>query len=455
MYQNVKKIIFTIVLMFTTIIIVNAQEQSETTSLPKKAKRKTIKYTEYQYAATGYVLNEQFVEGQKITFFDTDTIISGKYLIKDRIPYIDGTINLNREGSIKTGLFKVTNNENNELVPIPNIASKLNIEISDIYYYQDIDRNHKRDYFGTLILKKLPDNTFSINIKYKDFILETTIPSLSLKEFDYNDAMEYLKSEIIKSEKVKLSYNNGNVFIGSVVHKYDFSTNDEDSSPNYIPDSGEYKYATGEVSSGIFFCCSYQKAYLDKGTTIFADGTIEKDDWWKNYDLGSSEIERIYKNSKSPTEMLNEAKRINLEKNKKRQKSEIATNQVKKENLLKQQAYKKILIAKYGNYYGNEISQRHLIIGMTKAMVNEVWKKEYFNISTVLRNNQIIEIWVFNKEKMQMDIINEGIKNKGKEGGEAAFNTILMMNLYEEQFGKITFPKKLVLNNNKLTDIYN
>lgn len=478
MYQDIKKIVLTIVLMFTTIITVNAQDRIETTSLPKKGKRKTIKYTEYQYAAIGYVSNEQFVEGQEITFFETkkeetslgygiqvsktklsDTLVSGKYFIKDGVPYLDGFAYSDDRNSRVKGLFTVTNNrERNSLICIPNNANKLNIRIADIYYFEQMQMKKFESYsaeYSTLILRKLTDNTFSINIKYRNLTLETIIPFISFQEFDSNK-LEYLKSEIIKSKKVKLSYNKGDVFTGSVIHKNNLPAYSQYEFADYVPNTGEYKYASGEVSTGVFnYNNYYQNFYLNKGTTMFVDGTTEKDDWLKNYDLDSNEKERVYKEGKSLTEMRNLAKSIKVAKDKKRQKSQVESNLASKEKLLKQQTRKKNLIAKYGDYYGNEISRRHLIIGMTKNMVNEVWKKEYFNISTVLRNNQMIEIWEFNKEKMQMDIINEGIKKKGKEGGEAAVNTVLMMNLYEEQFGEITFPKTLVFNNNKLTDIYN
>lgn len=462
--------------MFTTIIIVRAQEQSQTTLLPKNAKRKTIKYLNDQYAAIGYVLNEKFVEGQKITFFSTksetskidlpyldmfpvkntklsDTLINGKYFIKNGIPYIEGTVNLIREGSFKKGLFKVTNNENNELIPISNIASKLNIELVDIYYYKHIEGEEN---LGTLILRKLSDDAFSVNIKYIDFTLEAIIPFILFQKFDSNE-VEYLKSEILKSKQVKLLYNNGDVFIGNVMHRNDLSaySRSKYESGDYVPKSGEYQYKKGEVCSGDFaFSNIYNVIYLDRGTTLFIDGSIEKDNWIDNFNLSVDEKERIHDESNSLTEMLKMAKSIKGAKDKKQKDSKIATNQQKKENLLIQQARRKNLISKYGEYYGNQISQGHLVIGMTKAMVNEIWKKEYFNISSALRNNQIIEVWEFNKEKMYREMSKEDTKKRGKIDDNADFTLALVISL-AEQSGEITFPKTLVLNNNKLTDIYN
>ena len=77
--------------------------------MPQNAKLKTIKFNEFNYAVKGYVANENFVEGQEITFLGTeekeiyapiigsvnsntitDTIISGIYFIKEDISYLEG-----------------------------------------------------------------------------------------------------------------------------------------------------------------------------------------------------------------------------------------------------------------------------------------------------------------------------------------------------------------------------
>lgn len=105
--------------------------------LPQNAKLKTIKFNEFNYAVKGYVANENFVEGQEITFMGTeekeidvpilggvnsntltDTIISGIYFIKDDISYLEGkkeeireyrNVNRTKKRIVTKGLFKVSN----------------------------------------------------------------------------------------------------------------------------------------------------------------------------------------------------------------------------------------------------------------------------------------------------------------------------------------------------------
>ena len=105
--------------------------------LPQNAKLKTIKFNEFKYAVKGYIANENFVEGQEITFLETeekeidvpilggvnsntvtDTIISGIYFIKDNISYLEGkkeqireyrNVNRTKKRIVTKGLFKVSN----------------------------------------------------------------------------------------------------------------------------------------------------------------------------------------------------------------------------------------------------------------------------------------------------------------------------------------------------------
>jgi len=434
--QKQMKLVLLIALLFGIINFSNAQ---------KKGSLKTISYgenegeygKEYNYIAIGYISNELFAENEIVTFLTNrnhklaDTIVSGRcFYDENGNSYIDGIWKEYTDKKIirLKGAFKVSNNKNGT-----GITTKKKIG-------------------EELIVKTIPNTVYDLQIKYIALKLETSINNLVEQEINYSILNDYIK----KSEKVKLSYYNGDIFIGNVIYRIDLPDYKLDELADYAPKSGEFKYATGEVSTGTFYYSNYyQNIYLDEGTIKFVDGSIEKDDWLKKYKLNSIEEERIYGKAKSPTEMRNMAISIKEVEDIKRNKSETALNQVKNDNLLKQQTRRKNLIAKYGESYGNLISQGHLEIGMSKAMVNEVWKKEYFNISTALRNNQIIEIWEFDKDKMQLEIIKEGTKNKGNEGGEAALTAVLMMNLYEEQFGEIPFPKTLVLINNKLTDIYN
>jgi len=134
---------------------VNAQQKIP---LPHNAKLKTIKFKEFNYAAKGYVTNENFVEGQVITFLRTekkeiytpiigninsntlsDTIISGTYFIKDGISYLEGkkeeikvyrdrNVNGTKKRIITKGLFKVTNSMYKDVSDYDPLNDRLSIK---------------------------------------------------------------------------------------------------------------------------------------------------------------------------------------------------------------------------------------------------------------------------------------------------------------------------------------
>lgn len=120
--------------LIISFFLLSFQIKAQQKPLPKSAKLKTIKYKEDNYAAIGYILNNEFVVGQKITFFSTekketdlslvtinsnvltDTIISGTYFIKDDISYLEGkkdeikVFGYHTKRRVLTeGLFKITN----------------------------------------------------------------------------------------------------------------------------------------------------------------------------------------------------------------------------------------------------------------------------------------------------------------------------------------------------------
>jgi len=85
-----------------------------------KGSLKTIKYKDKEYCAIGYVYDNQFVAGQKLTFLGftdnklKDTIVSGKYFCNDDgTSYIDGIwkiYNGNDNITVTKGIFNITNN---------------------------------------------------------------------------------------------------------------------------------------------------------------------------------------------------------------------------------------------------------------------------------------------------------------------------------------------------------
>jgi len=449
-FKKYIKRLFLISLLF--LFITNCYSQA---NLPKGAKLKTIKYSDYNIS--GYVYKKQFVENQKLTLFTStnsyhtnDTILSGKYFCTDDgNSYIDGMKKTRTYNSISRtkGIFKVTNTKNGIGISANRKeGQKLEILCEDHIYYQ-IDRNNysNNNYSNnndnsTFILQKLQDNKLSLKIKYETLILETIIPHSIDPEIKYD-----FHQDILDSDKVKLSYKNGDDFIG-LVKKTHCYNNDQ-----WAPKNGEYRYASGEVSTGVFGCNSYfKRLYLEEGATEFTDGSIGNGDWLFQQNLTNSEQERIYSKNRSPTEMRNMAKSIIEEKDKKLRAEKTAREQIEKEKLQQQESYRNKLVKKYGEYYGNKISERELVLGMSQEMVNEYWPKKYFSISNINRNNSKTVIWEFDKNKMQREIIKEGKENGNEEG---ALAVILMLNL-SGQLGGLDAPKMLVFKNNKLTDIY-
>ncbi len=337
------------------------------------------------------------------------------------------------------------------------------------YSYGNIDEEE---------LTKQSDGNYKYQIIYSDrnkdnvfARLEIIVNKSLIKKYGFWATGDYL----YYTPNVKYTYKNGNIFIGKVKNIRDTINNSVKSQLT----EGKLKYVTGEEFqgniSGQWFC-----GIPISGKMIFTDGSIKNGNWLEKFNLDKKECDKVSE-GKSPTEKLNIAKTLYKEKqyqnaiNKadfafsnedyltakdwylnaltiKPDKSKFINSQIDKINeLYEKQIRRKELIHKYGEYYGNKILEGKLVSGMSQAMVNEVWDKNFFRISTVVRNNKTIEIWEFDKEKMQIEIIKEGTKNKENRDGAAAL--ILMMNL-SEKLGGLTFPQMLIFTNNKLTDIY-
>jgi len=433
-----------------------------------KGRLKTIIYENNDYGAIGYVHKKKFQEGQELTFIAKDrktgfylniqdTIISGRYYCaNDGASYIDGFRKINRffgNYTIMKGKFLITNNKNKIGITANNKeGDELIILIEDIVFYKIINDDYGSDN-DTITLHKLPDNKYFLKINYKNLTLESIIPFVVDKNSNSSDFDNYVRNSVDnylkKSEQVKLLFRNGDLFMGTVKNP----RIDDDYSANFLPDSGEYKYATGEVFNGkMYFNDVYYKLLPDKGSIVFTDGTIEDANWLNNYlnNLTYSEKGYLLQECKSLTELRDKAKIIYDKKKKKTEEEEKEKEKARLEKLQNQLKRQKELVTKYGEYYGNKIIEGKLVLGMSQEMVNEFWPKELFNISIIKRNYNKIIIWEFDKTKMQAAIIKQG-KENGQEDGAIAM--LLMLNI-SEQMGGLDVPKMLVFKKNKLTEIY-
>jgi hypothetical protein len=458
--------------------------------LPKKAKLQVIVYEKTNVIAVGTVYKKQFVENQEITFLEfpgkdenlafyyvserdgvfyiqnryekneirplssLDTIASGIYFTKNGNAYISGILHSNFiNKSVYRGVIKISNTgAGNTLTTDPDetfyrltsfkYTQKLKVDIEDIYFYQGYYNDYPLNNIPIIIQKQ--SEGYLLRMEFDDRILETVVSSENIKNYGFLKFDDLIKS----SQNVKLNYKNGNAFIG-VVEKDD---------SKFTAKQGEFKFKTGEIYKGAFG--GRNMVYLngrifvpDKGETIFADGATANGDWLKQYNFTDNEWKQIYKNSNSLTEIRDNAVRANEEKQQKLQDEKRGKQQAQEKNKIAEQRRKQSYIDKYGEYFGSLISEGQLEVGMSQAMVSEVWNKEFFVVSKSIRNGKTIEYWEYSKDKMQMAILNEGAKNKDKRGSEAALAAIYMVGL-SEQLGGPTVPMTIIFTNNKLTDIY-
>lgn len=499
-----------IVTFFLLNFQVNAQQKIP---LPNNAKLKTIKFKEFNYAAKGYIANENFVEGQLITFLRTekkeiytpiigninsntlsDTIISGIYFIKDGISYLEGkkeeikvyrdrNANGTRKRIITTGLFKVTNSiykdvsdydplndrlsikdqqkrilsvnpltndefwkeirKNLKKLPITILtATNLDIEIADVYSYQ----GYLEAYNLIPINVQKQGENYNLEIEFRDRTLESSISYDALKKnnfLDFNfDSFSYLNKIFEISKNVKLTFKNGNEFIGKVYYgEY-----------KYNPSDGQYRFANGDMVIGRV-TLDFDKADLGgyyhlglskDSKTTFADGSVVYGDWAEKYKkmLPSKEWSEVLKNSKTLTEIRDKFESTEkyqnsvVEQKRKQQEGKIA----EMDKHIAEQEYKNNLIKKHGDYWGNLIFNEEFTLGMTKEMVLEFKYGKAYKISKVTRDGNYVEIWEFDPLKLEQEII--------KEKGAMAF--LYLAEVLQTIDTK--FPN-LIFTNNKLSAI--
>ncbi len=449
--------------------------QNTTNELPKKAKLKTIKYKELDYAIIGYVHEKEFVEGQKLSFLKTkketghvplgyipvqynkttltDTIISGVYVIKDGISYLESNSiryfsiimsderssfnffdekSMSGKKSITKGLYKVTNSKyGNSLTAIPAEASTLKIEIADIYFYQGYYTN------APVTLQKQQDN-YLLKIEFNDKTLETIISSDTVKKYRFLSFDKFIQN----SKNIKLNYNNGDIFIGTLKGNIGVSHSHY---PRFIPNRGEYKFANGEIYIGDMETNKHgiQNTIPTFGKITFTDNSIEEGNWLKKYNVTSDEISK----GKNLTEMHNIAIRLYEEKQKKQQEEKIAKEQAEERKLIAKQERKNTLINKYGDNWANLILKGKYTVGMTPEMVKEMeWGDVFGNNNTQkISTGYVTSISTSRGQKVEIWELNPVIANSWR--GTNVFG----INAYD--FNAPYFPT-LVFTNGKLTDIY-
>jgi hypothetical protein len=415
--------------------------------------------------AVGYVYKKQFVENQNLTFIDYsnanyrkdavsggDTIISGKYFVKNGIAYIDG-IWKNRNSFIK-GVFAITNNEDKiGLTANPKSGYNLKIVPVAVSYYKSPTCQLKRNVESD----NQPDNetvSYYMKIVYQGRTLETSVSSELIKKY----GLFAFNNLITNSRQVKLSYENGSVFTGTVESR----ANDNAISPR----KGECKYSTGEIFTGDWND-SYIYGMPFNGKWTFADGSVEEGFWFEKYGLKDYEWNTKIPTNISPTEKHTRVINIYNEKQEKERQKQLALQEEKRQRQLAlqekerqrqelfnaAQQHNQYLLSKYGNYWGNLIIQREFAPGMTKEMVLEFTSNKVYKISKSIRNGKSVERWKFDETKFMLELANES--SKLDEKGREAIGGLLVIMQFAEMLGidiKSQFPD-LIFTNGVLTDV--
>ena len=461
---------FFLLLCISAIVSVLLAQDSK---LPEKAKLETILYQDADMIGIGYVHRKQFVENQHITFIyksfrdkyfssyrvkrknertylherksntwedlsSLTPLISGIYFTRNDTSYIRGVVNP-FDGLVCEGVFIFYNSEHGSkyfLSPLVKKDQKFSLDMNGTTSYQLTAGRGYKAYGKSLA------NSYSLKIEFPDksdiLTLEGLVTKLSdLKNFRIDD------SDCLKNlGTVKIKFANGDKFNGTVTSIYASSGNE------LMPLRGKYTNSTGEEFIGEYSRIKYDgKIYVPKGIITFSDGVVASNDWLSKYNFTNKEWKQIYDSCNGLTEIRDMATQLELKK----QQEKIAEQRAEQLKRREEEGQRRNIISKYGEHYGALIIKKKLVPGMSQAMVNEVWSKDFFDCSISTSSGRRIEVWSLNNDKMQIKIASEA--NKVDKSGETTVAAMLLMNLLSST-SLSSVPNMLVFVNDKLTDIY-
>lgn len=429
-------------------------------SLPNNAKLKKIEYKTFGYSISGYVCDNKFVEGKEIDIcissYDSPIhLIKGVYFCKDGISYLESIFEA--DFTIKM-IFKISNTVGqNSLSANKKFSSDLKIEISDIIFVNGVLELSG----GRINIVRTPSADFKLTISYNDKTLEHNLEKKFLEQIiiDANRAYkenwlnimyyrglssfftntETYKNEILNSKNIKLTFLNGDIFEGEITTKlqdYDF-----------IPNDGKYTFATGEIYKGSIariYWEEYNERIPREGQMIFSDGSVENGDWLKKYNVTENDLST----AKTLTEKHTLAQRLFNEQQRKLDDEKKKLNQKEEQNRIAEYNLRNSLIKKYGEHIGGLLIKKEVEVGMTMAMIIEVFPKDYFIVKKSVVKGVVIEEWLFSKEKMFKNFLNKS--------NDPNMNMLAMLIIDNpELVGGKEFPiERLVFVDNILKDIY-
>lgn len=448
----------------------------------QEAKKEVILYKQESSSdnviGIGYVYKKQFVERQPLVFLNCpksyklkkkggkymlrnsrkeylplstlDTLACGIYFKKDGMACLDGKLFQN--SSLYEGTFVWANNsENGKLLSTQKKASSFQYAFLGMTSYL-ANLNGIEVFFH-----KQNSETYSLKMWFPNgsdiYSIEGTFPKVTIDNEIYTKNIADILNRCYSKH---IEFKNGDSFKGT-----SRATMQSSGGCKVVPLRGEYKYATGETFTGTYKKIDFDNDIIipTNGKTTFSDGKKATGDWLKPYrqDFSRGEWQTIYKNSNGLTEIRDNAIALQQKKDEEKREKELAElrekmkekrkkeaeKRKKEAEERKKEAKKRQLISKYGYRYGTLLAKGEIELGMTEAMVNEVYKKGWFDCNQSRYLWKRVDTWVFNKDKMLLTLA----KEHGQDG-------VISM-LFLETFGltDLIVPSALQFVDGELTDI--
>ena len=390
-----------------------------------KAKLKVIDYGWYKIE--GYVYKKNFVDGTIITAFknETDTFFTGVYSCQwygDKVydEVISGYINCSPgvrfEGSFTPLNLSVKKSVGRSFRAIPLQVKSVSITGT----------------WGKFSAKEIP-GTNNINFII-DLSEDTLVSRISgtgrfrfyqpTPRFGAYDAYVYSKwtywtdrtvswnEWFIRTDTVSILMRNGDRFDGCLSSYYNLLG---------IGCDGELGLSVFDITGncGNIECSS--------GEYAFASGEKLLSDYDYSRSIKLSSFPKILNEKKKRKAAREAARQEQLRKERE------AAERARQEKLARKQKAeerRKRLIAKYGTHYGTLLADKKLELGMTKAMVNEVYRKNLYSVSQYKGG---VEVWTMGNYA--------GLMGGGFLGELMAL-------------GQLSMPRMLVFKNGKLIEIH-
>lgn len=389
-----------------------------------KAKKKVIEYTAYKIE--GYVYKKEFVSETPMTVFTIggDTLMSGLYSVKSdviinswdmmagrqQVPQIAGIRKL-RGGVIEGEFFiansykgtssmdgpKLTASESKSyksylkspgLQVVPLRISRIDVSGSWGHLFAEKDGEYMAlqiDCAGDGPVKSIKGRaTIGFGQVYNGYYYADYI-------FDWDNCA------LIPRDTMTVVMRNGDTFVGML------SDNLRINLSRSGPDLWNYWYARVD----------------GKGKYAFASGEEIESEGYRNLSGYHYALER----KKAAEAARQERLRKEREAAERDRQERLARKQKAEER-------RKRLIAKYGEHYGTLLANEQLELGMTKAMVNEVYSKKVYSVS---RRSNGVEVW--------------RMRNYGALLGNNILGAVMQM-------GAMMMPRMLVFKNGKLIEIH-